>query len=499
MNHPGLPQNSEAEQATLGSILLNRDAIASVAPWLTPEMFYQPHHADIYRVALDLYAARTPADVRTVSAELARRGQLDSIGGIAYLSDLTDSVPTSYHIAYYAKFVADAAFARSIIDLSGKLAARGYDTSISADDLRAEALTLITDAVTKQGQRSGKSLDDLMRDLMDSFTRDHPPAISTGLRDLDEIIYGIRSDRLITIAGRSGHGKSALALTIACNVVKQGHAGLFFSMEMTDEELAQRVLSMHSGIDGAPIQSYRLDARDIAHATETAIRVAGWPLTVHSGGYSLSDIRTITLQHIAERGPLAFVVVDYVGLVKPSGKKGLTRQQEIGEITRGLKSLAMETHSDVLMLAQLNRGIEGRDNKIPNLADLREAGDIENDSNVVVFVINPEKFDPNTVDKGKGIIYVSKHRGGKTGKTDLIFNAALTRFDTVERYREPDGYSAPVAPTPPIDDMVARLKNKGARVLSGDDLDRVMADSTDTTFSRFADIPAEGDYDAFEG
>lgn len=442
MNTPELPYNLDAERSVLGSVLLNRDALTAVASWLKPEMFYLERHSDIYRAMLDLYARRTPADTRTVSAELDRCGKLDSAGGILYISDLIDSVPTSYHVASYAAFVEDAAFHRAIITLGGKLAARGYDASTSADDLRAEALALITEAVAGRGQKVGSTLDEMMRDLMDGFTRDHPPAISTGLRDLDEIIYGIRNDRLITIAGRPGHGKSALALTIACNVVRHGHAGLFFSMEMSREELAQRALSMHSGIDGAAIQAYRLDEREIATATDAARTVAAWPLTVHSGGYSLADIRTLTLQHIAEHGELAFIVVDYVGLVRASGKKGQTRQQEIGETTRGLKALAMETHADVLMLAQLNREIEGRTSPIPTLSDLREAGDIENDSNIVLFVINPEKFDPNTPDKGKGIIYVSKHRGGKTGKTELMFNAALTRFDNkAPDWREAEGYN----------------------------------------------------------
>lgn len=442
MTHIELPQNIDAERSVLGSILLNRDALSAVAPWLKAEMFYYERHADIYRAMLDLYAQRTPTDTRTVSAELQRRGLLEGVGGIPYISDLIDAVPTSYHVAYYAKFVEDAAFHRAIINLGARLAARGYDTATSADDLRADALGLITEAVMQRGQTTGSSLDEMMRELMDGFTRDHPPAISTGLRDLDEIIYGIRKERLITIAGRPGHGKSALALTIACNVVKHGHPGLFFSMEMSQEELAQRALSMHSGIDGAAIQAYRLDEREIATATDAAMRVAAWPLTVHSGGFTLADIRTLTLQHIAEHGDLAFIVVDYVGLVRASGKKGQTRQQEIGETTRGLKALAMETHADVIMLAQLNREIEGRDSAVPTLSDLREAGDIENDSNIVLFVINPEKFDQNSADKGKGIIYVSKHRGGKTGKTELIFNASLTRFDTIERYRSVEGYDS---------------------------------------------------------
>ncbi len=436
-----LPQSIEAERAVLGSILLNRDAISVVAPWLTSEMFYLRDHANIYSVMLDLYATRTPADIRTVSAALKRLGELDAIGGIVYLSDLVDTVPTSYHISHYAQFVADAAFHRSVISLGGQLAREGYDTSRSADELRADAMALISKAIAKSNDDSGSSLDEIMRELVDGFTREQPPAISTGLYDLDAIIYGVRKDRLITIAGRPGHGKSALALTIACNIVRQGHAGLFFSMEMSREELGQRVLSMTSGIDGAAIQTYRLNASELSTAADAAQQAGAWPLTIHDGSFTLLDIRTRTLQHIAEHGALKFVVVDYIGLVRPSGKKGQTRQQEIGEITRGLKALAMETGADVIMLAQLNREIEGRESAIPTLSDLREAGDIENDSNIVLFVINPEKFDPNTSDKGKGIIYVSKHRGGKTGKVELTFNAALTRFDNqAPKWREAEGY-----------------------------------------------------------
>ena len=441
MYTPEPPHNLDAERATLGSILMNREAISAVAPWLTPDMFYSECHADIYRAMLDLYAKRTPADTRTVSAELGRQGKLERAGGVLGISDLIDAVPTSYHIGYYAQFVSDAAFHRAMIALGGQLAKSGYDTIKSADELRADAMALITAAIGKRGDKSGRSLDEIMRDLIDGFTREHPPAISTGLYDLDAIIYGVRKERLITIAGRPGHGKSALALTIACNIAKHGAPGLFFSMEMSEEELGQRVLSMTSEIDGAAIQAYRLNADELSIAADAAQQAGAWPLTIHAGGFALIDIRTRTLQHIAEHGPLAFVVVDYIGLVRPSGKKGQTRQQEIGEITRGLKALASETQADVFMLAQLNREIEGRESAIPTLSDLREAGDIENDSNIVLFVINPEKFNPSTQDKGKGIIYVSKHRGGKTGKVELVFNAALTRFDNkAPEWREVRGY-----------------------------------------------------------
>lgn len=436
-----LPNNPDNEKAVLGSVLLNRDRISEVAGWLKADMFYMRRHEMIFAAMLTLFDSRTPPDTRLVAAELTKRGQIEQVGGIEYLSDLTDCVPTSSHIAYYAKLVQSAAFRRRLIKMGGQAAALGYDETKSDDDIRAGALALITDAVTNHNDAGASSLGEMMDELLDEVGKDTPPAISTGLRDLDEIIYGITCEgRLITIAGRPGHGKSALALTIALNVVRQGHSGLFFSMEMSKRELTQRALSMCSEIDGKTIQSLDLTDDEFRKATETVARVNDWPLYTRSGGFSLADIRTHTLQHIAEHGPLTFIIVDYVGLVRPTTAKGMTRQQQIGEITRGLKALAMETQADVFMLAQLNRDIEDRDKKVPVLADLREAGDIENDSNIAIFVINPEKFDADTEHKGKGLIYVQKHRGGKCGMTDLTFNAPLTRFDNCERFREMDGY-----------------------------------------------------------
>lgn len=436
-----LPHNLDAEKATLGSVLMVQDRIVEIANWLKPDMFYSRRHAEIYAAMLHLFGQRTPADTRTVSDELRRRGQLDKIGGWEYVSDLTETVVTSSNVAYYARIVESTARRRLLITNSGKAAALAYDETVSDDDMRAGALALITEAAINRNDAGATPLGEMLNEQLEDFGQEHAPATSTGLYDLDEIIYGLTCEgRLITIAGRPGHGKTALALTIALNLVRQGKPGLFFSMEMSKPELSQRALAMYSDIDGKIIQSRNLTDGQFRRATEAAGMMLDWPLYTRSGGFSLADIRTMTLQHIAEYGPLAFVVVDYVGLVRASGKKGQTRQQEIGETTRGLKSLAMETSADLFMLAQLNRDIEKREDAIPTLSDLREAGDIENDSNIVTFVINPEKLNPDTTDKGKGMLWVVKHRGGPCGKVELRFNAPLTRFDNLDKFRTPEGY-----------------------------------------------------------
>lgn len=436
-----LPQNLDAEKATLGSVLLNRDSLVAIANWLTPTMFYLQRHADIYAAMLHLFSQRTPPDTRTVSDELKRRGQLEAVGGIAYLSDLTDGVPSSYHIVHYARTVESLAMRRLMIRNSGKAAALAYDESVSDDDLRAGVIALATEAATARDDAGATSIGEMMDEMLDDLGKDHAPATPTGLYDFDEIIYGLTCEgRLITIAGRPGHGKTALALTIAVNLAEQGKHGKIFSMEMTKRELTQRFASMRSDIDGKIIQSGNLTDDQFRRVTEAVGAVNPWPLFVRAGGFSLADIRTMTLQHIMEHGALDFVIVDYLGLIRPSARRGLSRQQELGEMTRGLKALAMETGTDVFMLAQLNRAIEGRADGIPTLSDLRESGDIENDSNIVAFVINPEKLNPETTDKGKGMLWVVKHRGGPCGKVELRFNAPLTRFDNLEKYRAVDGY-----------------------------------------------------------
>lgn len=437
-----LPHNLDAERDTLGSILLNRDAIVEVAAWLTPAMFYSHKHADIYAAMLYLFGQRTPPDTRTVSDELKRRGQLDSVGGIIGISDLIDSVPTSAHIAYYARQIESTAFRRALIESSSSAAALAYDERQSDADVRAGVLALMTEAVIRRDDVGATPLGEMLNEELEECGKDRPPAMSTGLYDLDGLIYGLTCEgRLITIAGRPGHGKTALAMTIALNLARQGKPGLFFSMEMSKPELSQRALAMYSNVDGKIIQSRSLTDDIFRKMTEAAGMMLDWPLYTRSGGFSMADIRTMTLQHITAHGPLAFLVVDYLGLVRPSGKKGQTRQQELGETTRGLKALAMETGADLFMLAQLNRDIEKRESAIPTLSDLREAGDIENDSNIVTFVINPEKLNPDTPDKGKGMLWVVKHRGGRCGKIELRFNAPLTRFENkAPDWRATEGY-----------------------------------------------------------
>lgn len=442
MNAPETPQNLDAEKATIGSCLLNRDAITQIAARLTPQAFYLERHAQIYDVIRSLYERRIPPDMRTVLGELRKRNQVDAIGGAAYLSELVDYPATSYHVEHYAKLVIDCAFQRAAIAAGSKIAALGYDNRLTTDELRERVLQVIGDAVARPDRAGFVSLGDMMSELADQFNKDQTQALPTGLHDLDRLIYGVRRGRLITIAGRPSHGKTALALTIALNVVERGVSALVFSMEMDGTEIAQRVLSMQSGIDGEVIQQLQLDEGELRTATETMLRIGPWPMFVHAETVSLSDIRSLTLQHIAEQGPVALVVVDYVGLVKASGKRGQTRGQEVGEISRGLKALAMEARCDVLMLSQMNREIEKRPGEvpIPSLADLRETGDLEQDSNIVIFVVNPELFDPDTDQKGVGILHVAKHRGGKRGRVILRFDAACTRFQNLTHFREVEGY-----------------------------------------------------------
>jgi replicative DNA helicase len=430
------PFDLVAEKAILSSVLYTPDAITHLTHLLAA--MFSPEHRLIWQAMLDLAARRTPPDLITVTAELRSRGHLERIGGADYLAELSDRNVTWGYVLHYAKVVTDLAYKQHLLDVSRQVA-RLAQSDKDTDTLRSDMLGLLTTATAQPDRASLTTLSEAMEALTAALMTDQPPALSTGLHDLDELIYGLRRGRLITVAGRPSHGKTALALTIACNVSQHGHAGLIFSMEMETEELAQRILSMQSGIDGKTVQSLTLGPPELRQALATIRRVGTWPIFIRAGAVTLNDIRTLTLRHIAEHGPLAYIVVDYLGLVTPSGKKGQNRAQEVGEISRGLKQLASEAGCDVFMLSQMNRAIEGRNDPTPTLADLRETGDIEQDSNVVLFVVNPEMFDKQTKDKGIGLVYVEKHRGGKRGLVRLTFRAELTRFDNFTG-RTPEGY-----------------------------------------------------------
>lgn len=449
---PELPNDIHAELATIGSVLMRSDAMLEIVNVLTPEMFYLERHAQIYAAMISLYQQRTPVDTRTVSIELRKRGQLDQVGGIGYISDATDAVPTSAHVAAYAATVRRHWLGRRAMEVGGEIAALGFRHDLSDADLRAEIQAAVLEIVASDARGGLMSISDVMDEVYDFLQSEDSPGVMTGLYDFDKLTGGMRPGHLWIFAGRPGHGKSAFATTLLRNVTRAGKRAVCFTIEMERLEIGQRILSMEAEIDGIAIQDRTLSEEELAACVEKMPLIAKWPLHLEDIGVSLAEIRARTLRHIAEYGALACVIVDYLQLVTPDQRYRGNRQMEVASIARGLKALASEAQTTVIALSQLNREIEGRSDPTPTLADLRESGEIEQAANQVTFIVRPEVFGKQSVTigsgdlaieyptQGLGVLYVAKQRGRKPGVVPMRFNAPFTRFDSLERFRAVEGY-----------------------------------------------------------
>lgn len=439
-----LPSNIEAERAALGSVLLNRDAIIAIAPWLLPEYFYLEKHAWIYEAMLACYNSRIPPDTRTVSEELRRREQLDTIGGIPYLSELVDAVPTSYHVEYYARIVERTALLRKLIVAGGKIAALGYDEQ---DDLEAtldKAETVLFEISQRRGTQDfihiGQVIDSYYEQI--NYLQEHRGevvGVPTGFRDLDEITGGLQKSDLIILAARPSVGKTSCIMSIAYNVATQHHGTVgVFSLEMSREQLVQRLLSMDTGIDTHRLRTGDIHDADLKKMFDSMGRLAAVPIYIEdTPGLSVMEVRSKARRLQSERG-VDLLVIDYLQLMQGRRSDG-NRVQEVSEISRGLKALARELNVPVIALSQLSRAVEGRTSHVPMLSDLRESGSIEQDADIVMFIYREELYDPNTDKKGIAELHIAKHRNGPVGVVPMRFEARTTRFMDLT-YRTPDGY-----------------------------------------------------------
>lgn len=442
-----LPADIDAEKATLGSVLMNRDAIVAIAPWLTPGRFYLERHAWIFAAMLACYSRREPPDTRLVSAELRSQGRLDAAGGIPYLSELVDSVPTSYHVEYYARIVERMGVLRSGIQAAGRIAAIFYDERDDLDAAVGDAYAALDAATARAADE--RALTPLARIVEQRYIAISAAVergervqlgVPTGLCDLDEHTGGMHKSDLVILAARPGVGKSSLALTIAQHVAEPGARVDLFSLEMSRDQNLDRLIAMRTGIDLMDVREMALDDRKLAHYMEAL----GWAhqLPIHiddTAALTLTDLRARELRLIAHAGPPALLIVDYLGLLRiPKAK---SRYEEVSEIARGLKNLAKELDVPILALCQLSRAVEGRIDHVPMLSDLRESGELEQAADVVMFIYRDELYNRETDRKGVAELHIAKHRHGPMGVVPLRFDAATTRFDTLS-YRTPveNGY-----------------------------------------------------------
>jgi replicative DNA helicase len=445
------PQNAEAEASLLGALLIDSDAIVKIADNLSAHDFFDKRNQRIYEAILQLYENHEAIDVLTLSDKLKNNGHLDSIGGAAYLTELTNFVPTAAHVEQYADIVAQKAMRRRLITASKEIVDMGYDESKHLRALIEEAEVKLFDVSQQHIKQDVVSLETVLAesfDRLDDLHKDKAKVrgVPTGFKDIDTTLAGFQRSDLIILASRPSMGKTALALNFAHNVaVQTSQPVLIFSLEMSKEQLVDRLLSIESGVDAWALRTGNLtdsDFEKIGHAmgtlSEAQIFIDDTP------GITVSDLRTKARRE-AHRHPLGLIIVDYLQLMSGGSRFGgdySNRVQEISEISRGLKGIARELNAPVLALSQLSRSVESRNPQIPQLADLRESGSIEQDADVVAFIYREEYYNPDTDRKKLTDILIKKHRNGPVGNVELFFDNEKQRFRSVDsRHKNQEPFS----------------------------------------------------------
>ena len=424
------PHNLEAEESVLGSMMLSAEAIALVVEQVQPQDFYKTANSKIFDTLRAIYARGDPVDAITAVEELRRRGLLEEIGGHLYIHELVEQVPTPTAANNYAKIVAQHALLRRLISAAADIMEMGYSAPEDPERVADEAEQRIYDVARREARDQIATLHELVDqailDLEQIQNRDSAMAgLATGFRDLDSLLSGLQKENLIVVAARPGVGKSSFVTNLARNVaVEQGKAVAMFSLEMSRWEIGMRLLCSEARVPWDAIRNKRVGAEHWASIAQAAEALHDAPLTiVDSGNVTLVDIRA-KARRLSMRNHLGLIIVDYLQLMSHHRRVD-NRQQEIAEISRGLKLLAKELHIPVIAVSQLNRDPERRQDKRPQLSDLRESGAIEQDADVVMF-IHRDDMDPQK--KGLAEVIVAKHRNGPTGSETLTFLPHLTQF-----------------------------------------------------------------------
>jgi len=439
-----LPHNVEAEAGVLGSIIIDPEAIVQVADIVQPDDFYRESHRLIYQAALELYEQREPADIITLCDELERRALLEDVGGRAYVTSLVNMVPTSANVEHYARIIERTSILRRLIHAAGQIAAVAYNEpdAASALDQAEQLIFAISQRHTRADFEHIRTLLSAYIDKLDQLHENRGAIVGlpTGFHDLDRLTGGLQKSDLIILAARPSVGKTALALSIAHNTaVRYNNAVAYFSLEMSKEQMVQRLLSMDAQVDSQRIRTGYLDDEDWNRITHSLGRLSNANIYIDdTAGISVMEMRSKARRLQAERG-IDLVIVDYLQLMQGrTGRNSDNRVQEISEISRSLKALARELDVPVIALSQLSRAVESRQSRIPQLSDLRESGSIEQDADIVMFIYRDEVYNPETDRRNIADIIVAKHRNGPVGTISLRFQANQTRFWDLELQRTPD-------------------------------------------------------------
>ncbi len=437
------PQNIDAEKSLLGAVLIDEEALADATEHVKPQDFYDKNHALIFGAMVRLFEKHRPVDLLTLTDELKRKDELEVIGGSAFLTELTNYVPTAAHAAAYAEMVAQKAVRRRLIRASGDITELGYDESTTTQELleKAEAeLFSVSDQSLKQDLVSIEQI------LMDSFDRIEElhknkgelRGVRTGYRDLDNMTAGLQRSDLIVLAARPAMGKTTLVTNLAYNVATiEKQPVLFFSLEMSKEQLVDRMLADAANVDSWNIRTGKLTDEDFLKLSEASGELADAPIFIDdTPGLTVLEMRTKARRKNHE-SPLGLIIVDYLQLMQGSGRHDGNRVQEVSEISRGLKLIARELNVPLIALSQLSRTVESRTPPIPQLSDLRESGSIEQDADIVSFIYRPAYYEPDNPEvQNITDLIIAKHRNGPVGKVQLYFHPERLRFMSLDKRHE---------------------------------------------------------------
>ncbi len=437
------PQNISAEQAALGSMLLQEDAILHGVDILRPKDFYKKSHQVIFKCILELFEKSRGVDLVTLTEELNRVNLLEEIGGVTYLTNLINSVPTAANIEYYIKIIEEKSILRNLINSATKIISMGYEEKEDAKILLDKAEHLMFEVSERN---LGQSFVPIKEILQDSFEKieslyhrgEFITGVPSGFDEFDDITTGFQPSELIVIAGRPGMGKTAFCMTIAQYIaVSKSIPVAVFSLEMSKSQLVQRMLCSEARVDAHNLRKGRLAESDWPTLSMAAGRLASAPIFIDdTAGISCLEIKAKARRLKAQHN-LGLVIVDYLQLISSSGRLE-NRQQEISDISRSLKGLARELNVPVIAVSQLSRAVEQRERKRPRLSDLRESGAIEQDADLVVFIFREEYYRPKTEKKGIAEVIISKQRNGPTGQIDLAFIKEYAKFENLARIPEED-------------------------------------------------------------
>ena len=433
------PHDIDAEQAVLGSMLTDKDAVNAAIETLKEDAFYREDNRAIYQAIINLYSKSEPIDIITLKDELESMDKFEQVGGYEYLASLPDKVPTTANVQKYIKIVEEKAILRKLIKTANEIIELGYDPAEDVEDIMDNAEKKIFDIMQSKNQKGYTPIKDV---LVESFTKleelynrkQHITGVPTGFVELDYKTAGLHGSELILVAARPAMGKTAFALNIATNAALRGNAPVaIFSLEMSKDQLVNRILCSEAMVDSNKVRTGKLEEDDwvklagaIGPLSESEIYIDDTP------GISVMEIRTKCRKLKMEKN-IGLVVIDYLQLVQGSNKRQASREQEISEISRSLKILAKEINVPVIALPQLSRAVEQRPDHRPMLSDLRESGAIEQDADIVMFLYRDDYYNKESEKKDIAEVIIAKQRGGQTGTVELLWMGNYTKFVNLEK------------------------------------------------------------------